>query len=358
MKVEHILIIRFSPLSDVVMTAPVVKALAMQYPDVRVTMLSCEEARPLFAYMPQNVGFMSADLKNEYNGVKGLNALYRRLTAKNFTAIADFHSILKSEYLRLRFNIDRFHVSHVDKHRAMRRQLTSRSNKKMTPMPPVYRNYAAVLARLGYPVDLDKCPANIYEGIESEPLPHEINAVKQDGEVWIGVAPFGNFEGKTCPQSRIEQALHILQRSHDGARTFLFAEKEADQAVLNEWRERHSRCVNASVLDGGLHSGLALMSRLDVMITMDNLFMHLASVVATPVVSVWGATHPYGGHTGWRQQEAGFVQTELPCRPCSIHGRKDCIIGGYPCMGGISPEEIAAKAELLLRCNMQKEKGH
>lgn len=331
------------------MTAPVVKALASQYPDIRVTMLSCEEARPLFSRMPQNVSFMSADLRNEYNGVKGLNALYRRLTAKRFTAIADFHSILKSEYLRLRFNIDRFHVAHVDKRRSMRRQLTSRSNKKMEAMPPVYRNYAAVLARLGYPVDLDKCPSNIYEGIETEPLPQEINATKHGGDVWIGIAPFGNFEGKTYPLSRMEQAMLILQRNHPNAKVFLFAEKEEDKTALNEWCKRHPRCVNASVMEGGLHSVLALTSRLNVMITMDNLFMHLAAVVATPVVSVWGTTHPYGGHTGWRQQEEGFVQARLPCRPCSIHGRKDCIIGGYPCMGSILPEEIAAKTERMLR---------
>jgi ADP-heptose:LPS heptosyltransferase len=48
---------------------------------------------------------MEADLKGEYKGVKGLNALYRRLIAKQFTAIADLHSVLRSSYLRMRFNL-------------------------------------------------------------------------------------------------------------------------------------------------------------------------------------------------------------------------------------------------------------
>ena len=78
MRTEHILIIRFSTIGDVAMTVPVVDSLARQYPDVRITMLSSPEARPFFEYMPQNVGFMEADLKNEYYGVKGMNALYRR----------------------------------------------------------------------------------------------------------------------------------------------------------------------------------------------------------------------------------------------------------------------------------------
>ena len=81
MKTEHILIIRFSALGDVAMTVPVVYSLAKQYPNVRITMLSKPFARPLFENLAPNVGFMEADLANEYHGLKGLNALYRRLTA-------------------------------------------------------------------------------------------------------------------------------------------------------------------------------------------------------------------------------------------------------------------------------------
>ena len=87
MKTEHILIIRFSAMGDVAMTVPVVYSLAKQYPDLRITMLSRGFARPFFENLAPNVSFMEADIKNEYRGIKGLNALYRRLAAKKFTAI-------------------------------------------------------------------------------------------------------------------------------------------------------------------------------------------------------------------------------------------------------------------------------
>lgn len=348
MRVEHILIIRFSPLSDVVMTTPVVHALGTQYPHIRVTMLSSEEARPLFEHMPPNVGFMAADLKHEYYGVKGLNALYRRLTAKNFTAIADFHSVLRSDYLRMRFNVDRFKVQHVDKHRSIRRQLTSRNNKVMVPMPVVYESYADVLARLGYPVRLDLEPSSLFEGINSKPLPPGIGTGKQSGEQWIGIAPFGGYEGTTYPTEMMQQVIDKLLKRHKGARIFLFAGNDTDTARLDEWCLRYPACTNVARLTGGLSDWLKLSSRLDLMITMDNLFMHLAAVVAVPVVCVWGATHPYGGHTGWRLTADNYVQTDLACRPCSIHGRKNCQVGGYPCMRNIKPEKIVEKAEQKL----------
>jgi ADP-heptose:LPS heptosyltransferase len=60
---EHILVIRFSALGDVAMAVPVVWALAQQYPDIRITVLSRGMVRPLFEDLAPNVNFMEADLK-------------------------------------------------------------------------------------------------------------------------------------------------------------------------------------------------------------------------------------------------------------------------------------------------------
>ena len=103
-------------MGDVAMMLPVVASLARQYPDLRVTVLSKPFARPFFEGL-DNVRFMAADIKNEYQGFNGLNALYRRLLAKNFTDVADFHDVLRTKYLRLRFFLGGFRVAHIDKHR-------------------------------------------------------------------------------------------------------------------------------------------------------------------------------------------------------------------------------------------------
>lgn len=66
MKTEHILVIRFSAMGDVAMTVPVIQSLAKQYPKVRITVLSRPFARPFFEDLAPNVGFMEADIKEEY----------------------------------------------------------------------------------------------------------------------------------------------------------------------------------------------------------------------------------------------------------------------------------------------------
>ena len=152
MKTEHLLIMRFSTLDEVAMLVPLVSTLARQYPELRITVLSQLSARPMFDNIASNVGFMEADLKGEYHGVKGLNALYRRLVAKNFTAIADMHNILRSSYLRMRFNLSRYRVEHIDKphHEPM-----PEGGQDQCDEPTLPERYADVLTRLGYAVHMD-----------------------------------------------------------------------------------------------------------------------------------------------------------------------------------------------------------
>ena len=59
---------------------------------------------------------------------------------------------------------------------------------------------------------------------------------------------------------------------------------------------------NVTALYGKIKLGdeMNLISNLDCVVSMDSLVMHLASLMATPTVSVWGATHPGLGFAGLR----------------------------------------------------------
>ena len=343
MKKEHILVIRFSALGDVAMIVPVVWALAHQYPDIRITMLSRAFARPLFDDLAPNVNFMEADLKVEYHGIKGLNALYRRLTAKQFTKVADLHNVLRSEYLRMRFNLGRYRVEHINKHRKDRRQLVSQHKKQLEQLPTSFNNYKDVFERLGYPIDLSLFKSIFpEEGGNLNMLPKEIGP-KKNYEQWIGIAPFAAHEGKVYPPRLMEQVIRQLTEKYPQCRLFFFGRGEREDNYFGRWCAQFSQCICVNRYADNIYQELIIMSHLDVMLSMDSANMHLASLTATPVVSVWGATHPYAGFMGFRQKEENAVQIDLECRPCSIFGQKPCQRGDYACMNNIPPERITER---------------
>ena len=347
MKKEHLLVIRFSALGDVAMTVPVVYALAQQYPDVRITVLSRNFARPLFDDLLPNINFMEADLKREYRGITGLNSLYRRLLAKQFTAIADLHSVLRSSYLRMRFNLDHYKVAHIDKHRKDRRRITSSSNKQLIQLPTSFQNYADVFARLGYPVNVQFRSIFSEDGGDMNLLPESLPRPTV-GQPCIGIAPFAAHEGKIYPVRLMEQVVEQLLAKHPDTRIYLFGKGQRENETFPKWCAAHPQCVYVSQHLNNLRDELILMSHLQVMVSMDSANMHLASLVATPVVSVWGATHPFTGFMGWNQNPENAIQIPLECRPCSIYGQKPCLRGDYACMRNIAPEQIVNRVELIL----------
>ena len=335
---------RFSALGDVAMMVPVVYSLAMTYPDVRITVLSRKFARAFFEDLAPNVYFMGADLNMEYRGVKGLNALYRRLMAKNFTAVADFHNVLRSDYLRLRFNLDLYRVAHINKDRAGRRKLTAKGKKCLKQQDSPFKKYADVLARLGYPIENNFKSLFSEEGGNLNLLP-ALFGPKNSFERWIGIAPFAAHEGKIYPERLMWQVVDQLLACDPQVKIFLFGKGKKEEATFEEWCAKNQRCVSVSKHLETMHQELILMSHLDVMVSMDSANMHMASLVATPVVSIWGATHPLAGFMGWGQTIDNAVQLDLPCRPCSIFGNKPCMRGDYACLRNISPEQVVEKVE-------------
>lgn len=350
MKHQHILVIRFSALGDVAMTVPIVWAVAQKYPDVRITVLSRSFARPFFENLAPNVNFMEADLKGEYHGVKGLNKLYRRLAAKQFTHVADLHSVLRSNYLRLRFNLGHFKVAHIDKHRKMRHALVNKNMKKKVKqqLPTSFENYTEVFAKLGFPID-DNQFTSIFqpEGGDLTLLP-ELFREKKENQPWIGIAPFAAHQGKIYPKEQMREVIRQLVKDYPEARIMLFGRGKDEDATFPQWIEEMPQCTIVSQHISAMQQELILMSHLDVMVSMDSANMHLASLVNTPVVSVWGATHPMAGFLGWHQKKENAIQLDMECRPCSIYGQKPCIHGDFRCMTGIKPEMIVERIKNII----------
>ena len=169
-----------------------------------------------------------------------------------------------------------------------------------------------------------------------------------DSHLNIGIAPFAAHEGKVYPPRLMHQVMEQLLAKHPSARIFLFGRGQQEDQYFTEWCRQHEQCVYVSQHLQSLDEELILMSHLDVMLSMDSSNMHLASLTGIPVVSVWGATHPYAGFMGWGQTLDNAVQIPLDCRPCSIYGQKPCLRGDYACMNRIAPEAIVEKIDHII----------
>ena len=335
---KKLLVIRFSALGDIAMTVPVIHDLAMQYPELDITMLSREMARPLFERMPQNVHFFVADLKGRHKGLLGLCRLWRDAHLSDFDYIGDFHDVLRTWWLRAEGCLRRKKVAKIDKGRKGKKALTRQKNKVFVQQATSFERYAKVLEQLGFPIKQQFVKLDYSAFCETQ---------KADNETWVGIAPFAKHPAKVYPLEKIEQVIKALSE-RENTRVFLFGGGAEESRQIESLCAKYNNVLPAKSQQS-LRGELALMGQLDVMLSMDSANMHLASLVGTRVVSIWGGTHPFAGFLGWNQKAEDCIQLDLPCRPCSVYGNKPCSRGDYACMNGITPEQIIGKLSSNLR---------
>ena len=235
-------------------------------------------------------------------------------------------------------------AAHIDKERKGKKALTRPSNKIKVQQASSFQRYARVLEELGLPVKMDF--QSIYSNAKGDSSVFSTITGSKGSDKWIGIAPFATHAGKIYPQERMEQVIQALD-AIEGIRIFLFGGGKKEVDILTSWANKYP---SATCIAGKLKmdAELALMSHLDVMVSMDSGNMHLASLVNTPVVSIWGATHPLAGFMGWNQSEENAVQVDLPCRPCSVYGNKPCVQKDYACLKQITPQTIVKKIIAIL----------
>lgn len=343
-KRKKVLIMRFSAMGDVAMTVPVVYSLAKQYPDVEFTVLSRKFFEPFYAPNPR-IKFIGIDFKSgEYKGFAGIFKLFKMLKAEKFDMVADLHRVLRTIMLSWLFKLSGTTVRHIRKGRKARKQLTRKRNKKLKSQPSITQRYARVFARLSYPVHFDF--KSIFDWYKLGPEEKGTVTGLKDCK-WLGVAPFAKHKGKIYPIAKMEEVVAYFAERCD-VKVFLFGAGKEERMVLERWEAKYTNAISmVGKLD--LSGELDVINRLDVMLAMDSANMHLASIVDTPVVSVWGATHPIAGFYGWHQPPENAIQlTDLECRPCSIFGNKDCYRGDYACFAGITPQMIIDKLRQFL----------
>ena len=325
-------------MGDVAMCVPVVWSLAEKYNDLEIIFMSRKNFAPMFASCPQNVKYVGIDLKKDYKGIAGLNRLYKEIRAMHVDAYADFHDVLRTKYLRFRSLFSSIKTQKIDKGRADKKRLVNKGADNCDTLPTTIERYADVLRKLGFDFQID------FKSIFTDnTMPQDVAAVAGTKQgVWVGVAPFAAHKGKILPMEKTEALVKSL--SEKGAKVFLFGAGEKEKSILEAWQNQYPNTVNTAGKLGGLKNELLLISNLDFMVSMDSANMHLASLVGTRVISVWGATHPAAGFLGYGQQESDIVQVQLPCRPCSIYGNKECRLQTkYKCLYDIDVQAIVDK---------------
>lgn len=155
---------------------------------------------------------------------------------------------------------------------------------------------------------------------------------------FIGIAPASLWHTKEFPK---EKWIELMKRLPDQYAVYLLGGKDdiilCEEIINSSGRKQ---CLN---LAGKLKltETAALMQHAVMNYVNDSAPMHLASSVNAPVAAIFCSTVPGFGF-GPLSKNAHIIETkkELPCRPCGLHGHKECPENHFNCAQTIDIEEL------------------
>lgn len=336
---KHVLVLRFSAMGDVAMTVPVIRAVMQQYPNLKITVVSRTQYKPFFDGIP-HVQFVEPDFEGRHKGIFGLYTLYKDLKKLHIHAVADLHNVLRTKVLTFLFKRRGKTVATTNKMREQRAKLTAPKKGIFEPLPHVTRLHADVFAQLGLPVSL-KNP--VFP--DKETLSEDITStIGHKTGTWIGIAPFAQHQTKVYPKDLMQKVIDTLAESPNTT-LLLFGGARDEAQKLKKFSDGRPNIV---VIAGGqlnLKQELKVISNLDVMLSMDSANGHMAAMLGTKVITLWGATHPYLGFAPFMQPENHQLladREKYPALPTSVYGNKE--VKGYEdALRTISPETVVEK---------------
>ena len=325
-------------MGDVAMTVPVLRALVLQHPDVKITMVSRPFFQPFFEGIP-NVNFFGVDLKERHKGFFGLFRLFSDLRKLDIDLVADLHNVLRSKVVRTLFALSGKKVAATDKGRAEKIALTSLTNKVFAPVKPMVERHVDTFKQLGFSIDLTN-PQFPEKAILSEEI-FSITGTKNQN--WIGIAPFAQYESKVYPSDLMQKVIDDLAKNKN-VKIFLFGGGATEIQKLKQLQNNHD---NVIIVAGKLsfEAEIQLISNLDIMLSMDSGNSHISSMLGVKVITLWGATHPFAGFKPFNQPDDFCLTSDrkqYPFLPTSVYGNKK--VAGYEnAMRTILPFQVIEK---------------
>lgn len=289
---KKFLIVKTSSLGDIIQSFPVLHYLRRKFPDAQIDWVVERNFSELVKCHPYVSHVLYVDTKNwrksffNANHLREILSFRRSLKSNEYDAVFDLQSNVKSGFITWQAT-SRNKVGFARKtvHELPNLLFT---NKRYNPPEGVNirEDYLALAKQfLQDPVPFEE--QNVLLKIDDEQTKKLDKMMETSKELQVLVCPGSAWRNKQIPLSSLVTLLELVHKDHPSR--FLFLWGNEDEKKLAQ--QLHEHFPHSLVLDKmPLPMLQNLMGRVDLVMAMDSLPLHLAGTTNTPTFSVFGAS--------------------------------------------------------------------
>jgi len=297
---SNILLIKPGAVGDLLQLTPAIRALAVKYPEARITLLlGSAAAATMFHHNPHISETIVFDRKGAHRSLSGFLRLWNRIRAARYDLVVNFQRsnfktwLLASAALPCRL-------------------LVYRKARGRTVHAVV--NHLETLAPLGITLELCDLSLELTYGPAEQSFADSLFLeAGLSGKILIALNPGASNRIKCWSPERFATLANLLVSELDAGIVLVGGANERDLAegILAGMSSKPLDLIGKTSL---LQLG-AVLDRCDVLVSGDTGPLHLATAVKTPVVALFGAIDPF--RTGPVGEGHRVIRhDELSCVPC------------------------------------------
>lgn len=325
-------VFRLSAMGDVALLSGVLAYWHKQY-QTKFILITRAEFAPLFENHPAIAGMEC--LSKEQLVFKEYSQLCTKLAEKYADfPLLDLHASTRSRLLSRTWKTKVYRYNKMPVLRRLFLWTKGKIGKSALLQKNVCQRYASLLCAENIDRALLK-PQIFLTGEEKTAAKNFLNDLfPHTTKKIIAIHPFATHSAKTLPLHRWQELCEMLSAEYE----ILLVGKGELQTPLHG-----QSLINKT----SLRELCGILSACSLLLTGDSGPMHLANGVDTPLLALFGPTTKEWGFFP-EGSTVHILQKDMPCRPCSLHGKQKCM-QSVSCLEKISNEEILEQIKIILR---------
>lgn len=164
-------------------------------------------------------------------------------------------------------------------------------------------------------------------------------------ERFITIAPGSVWETKKYPADYFRKVIaHFLQKKF----VIVLIGGKDDRDLCESLKQDFSENVFVTAGDFSFIETIELLRNTMLLISNDSAPTHLGMCADIPVLTIYCSTVPQFGFYPYNKKSDYISVDNLYCKPCGIHGYRNCPTGTFDCARLLTPDIVTKKAESLL----------
>jgi len=336
---EKILVIQTAFLGDAILTLPMIQKLDEMFPMSEIDVLAIPSTQEIFSASPYLNEILVIDKKGKEKSMFALFRYAAELQDRKYTRIFSPHRSLRTSLIVMQSGVkdttgfDNASFKHV--------------YKNLVPYKGYHHEVQRNLDLIGYNYSGDgwkvlpevKIPVSSKEKVEIF-----LNKLKIKDPFYT-IAPGSVWNTKKYPEEYFTDIIKFL--SGTGFPVILAGGK-SDKELCERIAGNFSGGVYSAAGRLSVTETIFMLGKSMLLISNDSAPVHMGMCVDIPVLSLYCSTVPDFGFYPYNYKSSYLSYGELSCKPCGIHGYRECPLTHFDCGKKLYPSEVILKIKEMI----------